>query len=162
MDSNDVNSTFTDHIDLLTRTFDGLQGGFGRYIRAWNRAVGEGIAAHTMPTRLHQGALRVRCDAAVWTTELVQMQAEILDRLRRELGDSTPTRLAPYTGSIPARPAESVSEPAIPLPSLDPAEVEALHRVVAAIDDPALRASVLRAMVASHARRRALLPPGRS
>jgi predicted nucleic acid-binding Zn ribbon protein len=52
---------------------------------AWADAVGEAIAAHVRPRRLHDGVLLVEVDAPVWATQLRYLEEDVLRRLGRKV-----------------------------------------------------------------------------
>jgi predicted nucleic acid-binding Zn ribbon protein len=52
---------------------------------AWPDAVGEAIAAHVRPRRLHDGELLVEVDAPVWATQLRYLEEDVLRRLGRKV-----------------------------------------------------------------------------
>lgn len=52
---------------------------------AWPDAVGEAIAAHVRPRRLHDGELLVEVDAPVWATQLRYLEDDVLRRLGRKV-----------------------------------------------------------------------------
>ena len=52
---------------------------------AWPGAVGEAVAAHVRPRRLHDGELLVEVDAPVWATQLRYLEEEVLRRLGRKV-----------------------------------------------------------------------------
>ena len=60
---------------------------------AWTGAVGERIAAVAEPVSERDGELTVSCTDSVWAQELDLMQAQLLARLREQLGESAPERL---------------------------------------------------------------------
>jgi predicted nucleic acid-binding Zn ribbon protein len=60
---------------------------------AWPAAVGEGIAAVATPVSERTGTLTVDCSDATWAHELDLMQEQLLDGLRRELGERAPQAL---------------------------------------------------------------------
>jgi predicted nucleic acid-binding Zn ribbon protein len=60
---------------------------------AWSAAVGERIAAAATPVSERAGTLTIECADPVWTQELDLMQGQLLERLRAELGELTPTAL---------------------------------------------------------------------
>lgn len=60
---------------------------------AWAQAVGEGVAAVAEPVAERDGKLVVECRDAVWAQELDLMQADLLGRLREEIGDAAPSGL---------------------------------------------------------------------
>jgi hypothetical protein len=140
-------------LDDVELRFGKLGQGFGAVIAAWERTVGRHIARHAMPTSLHEGVLRVRCDDATWTSEIMHMGPAIALRLQAELGNRAPHQLKAYTGRVGyVEPTEEA--PRAPLPQLDEMTTRGLASLAAEIADPALRARVLRAMTACTARRR--------
>jgi predicted nucleic acid-binding Zn ribbon protein len=52
---------------------------------AWPVAVGEVVAAHVRPRRLHDGVLLVEVDAPVWATQLRYLEEDVLRRLGRKV-----------------------------------------------------------------------------
>jgi len=60
---------------------------------AWAQTVGEQVAAVTEPVSERAGTLTVECAEAVWVQELDLMQAQLLERLREELGELAPQAL---------------------------------------------------------------------
>jgi predicted nucleic acid-binding Zn ribbon protein len=52
---------------------------------AWSEAVGEAVAAHVRPRRLHDGVLLVEVDAPVWATQLRYLEEDVLRRLGRKV-----------------------------------------------------------------------------
>ncbi|HEX5713044.1 MAG TPA: DUF721 domain-containing protein [Solirubrobacterales bacterium] len=60
---------------------------------AWATAVGEQLAAVATPVSERAGTLTVECVEAVWVQELDLMQAQLLERLREELGEQAPIAL---------------------------------------------------------------------
>jgi predicted nucleic acid-binding Zn ribbon protein len=59
----------------------------------WATVVGETIAAHCTPVSERGGVFQIACDESVWAAELELMAPELIDRLARQLGASTPTML---------------------------------------------------------------------
>ncbi len=51
----------------------------------WADAVGDAIAAHVRPRRLHDGVLLVEVDAPVWATQLRYLEEDVLRRLGRKV-----------------------------------------------------------------------------
>lgn len=147
----------TPTIDLsaaLARRFDRVDRGLGRVQRAWRSVVGDNIARHATPTSLRDGTIRVRCGSATWTSELMHMLPVIAQRLTAELQPPEPFTVVAYTGRIPASvpnedPAILAVPPPLPLP---PARIHAIHAAAANIEDPALRARLIRAMTACASR----------
>jgi predicted nucleic acid-binding Zn ribbon protein len=60
---------------------------------AWAGAVGEQLAAVAEPVSERAGTLTIEVADTVWAQELDLMQAQLLERLRGELGDLTPSAL---------------------------------------------------------------------
>jgi predicted nucleic acid-binding Zn ribbon protein len=60
---------------------------------AWAGAVGEQLAAAATPVSERAGTLTIECAEAVWAQELDLMQAQLLERLRDELGELAPRAL---------------------------------------------------------------------
>jgi predicted nucleic acid-binding Zn ribbon protein len=60
---------------------------------AWTRAVGEQLAAVATPVAERSGTLTIDCADSVWAQELDLMQAQLLERLRAELGKLAPSAL---------------------------------------------------------------------
>ena len=52
---------------------------------AWTEAVGDAVAAHVRPRRLHDGVLLVEVDAPVWATQLRYLEEDVLRRLGRKV-----------------------------------------------------------------------------
>jgi predicted nucleic acid-binding Zn ribbon protein len=59
----------------------------------WVEAVGKQLAAVATPVSERSGTLTIECADTVWVQELDLMQAQLLERLREELGESAPTAL---------------------------------------------------------------------
>ncbi len=60
---------------------------------AWAGLVGEQLAAVAEPVSERAGTLTIEVADTVWAQELDLMQAQLLERLRSELGDLTPSAL---------------------------------------------------------------------
>jgi hypothetical protein len=50
----------------------------------WADAVGEPLAAHTMPVRYAEGCLVVNADSSVWSSKVLFQRQTLSQRLRRE------------------------------------------------------------------------------
>ena len=59
----------------------------------WAGAVGEQLAAVAEPVSERAGTLTIEVADTVWAQELDLMQAQLLERLRADLGDLTPEAL---------------------------------------------------------------------
>jgi predicted nucleic acid-binding Zn ribbon protein len=60
---------------------------------AWAESVGAQLAAVATPVAERSGTLTIECADAVWAEELDLMQAQLLARLRTELGELAPSHL---------------------------------------------------------------------
>jgi predicted nucleic acid-binding Zn ribbon protein len=60
---------------------------------AWAGLVGEQLAAVAAPVSERAGTLTIEVADTVWAQELDLMQAQLLERLRAELGEMTPSAL---------------------------------------------------------------------
>ncbi len=60
---------------------------------AWAAAVGEGVAAVAEPISERGGTVVVNCADSVWAQELDLMQGQLLERLRKQLGEQAPESL---------------------------------------------------------------------
>lgn len=56
----------------------------------WKEAVGTQIASHCRPVGLRNDVLEAEVDSSVWSQQLQMRSPEILDALRRHLGDEAP------------------------------------------------------------------------
>ncbi len=56
----------------------------------WEEAVGPEIARHCRPIGLRADVLELSVDSSVWCQELQLQRLEILEALRRVLGDESP------------------------------------------------------------------------
>ncbi len=59
----------------------------------WAATVGEQLAAAAEPVSERDGAALVSCIDSVWAQELDLMQAQLLERLRGQLGEQAPESL---------------------------------------------------------------------
>lgn len=75
---------------------------------AWSEAVGEAVAAHVRPRRLHDGELLVEVDAPVWATQLRFLEEDVLRRLGRKVRPGVVKSIRPVvrkgSGASPASP----------------------------------------------------------
>lgn len=60
---------------------------------AWERTVGEQVAAHSRPVSLVDGVLTVVVDQPGWATQLRYLSATLLERLGEVAGEGVVTRL---------------------------------------------------------------------
>jgi hypothetical protein len=124
-------------------------GGVGRMadlVVAWPGAVGETVAANAWPARLaRDGTLHVNAGSSTWAFELQQLEAEIAERLRGELGKAAPERLRFAPGPLPEPVVEAsaASRQAPPEPTLE--QARAAPDLAAPIASEELRKSVEKA-----------------
>ncbi len=64
----------------------------------WDEAVGREIAEHCRPTALRGGRLEATVDSSVWCQQLQLRAPEILQALRRVLGEDAPSALRMRVG----------------------------------------------------------------
>lgn len=119
--------------DLLDRASSGLgirnPVATGLMWSRWNQIVGADIAAHTEPSSLKDGVLRIRTDSPVWATEIGYLGDEIARRVnqdaRRELVTEVkvwhgPGRVGRSAPAKPKGPAEGARRTAAEASSADP------------------------------------------
>jgi hypothetical protein len=124
-------------------------------LRAWPAAVGAENARRAWPARLgRDGTLHVYATDSIWAYQLGMLAAEILERLRAELGEAAPAKLRFAPGPVPAAPPAAGGERAAGAPPVEPADVVAGTELAAGIEDERLRETVARAAAASLARAR--------
>jgi hypothetical protein len=124
-------------------------------LRAWPAAVGAENARRAWPARLgRDGTLHVYATDSIWAYQLGMLAAEILERLRAELGSRAPAKLKFAPGPVPAPlPAPGGERRSGPLP-VEAADAVAGAELAAGIGDEKLREAVARAVAASLARAR--------
>lgn len=88
---------------VLQNVFDNLSGGFGGVIRIWSEAVGPNVAANSTPTSLRAGVLKVRCNDAMWASELQHLAPQIVTKLQHSECTASVTRIACYVGRTKVR-----------------------------------------------------------
>ncbi|UCE86166.1 MAG: DUF721 domain-containing protein [Deltaproteobacteria bacterium] len=64
-----------------------------RLAERWESIVGREVAAHCQPFSLRGKRLEATVDSSVWCQQLKLRQPEILEALRRELGEAAPSEL---------------------------------------------------------------------
>jgi predicted nucleic acid-binding Zn ribbon protein len=141
--------------DELARELSRVGGGrlveLTRVVQAWPGTVGETIAKNAWPARLaRDGTLHVATTSSAWAFELAHLQADLLDRLRRVLGDDTPRGLRFAVGRVPEPGLDSGAADARRLPPEPGPEHRAQAALLAAsVEDPELRELVAKAAAAS-------------
>ena len=68
----------------------------------WPTVVGEQIAAHAVPTTMHDGVLHVTAESTAWATQLRMVQSQLLAKIAAAVGDGV-VRTLKITG--PAAPS---------------------------------------------------------
>jgi len=135
--------------------FGPAAGAMPAIVRAWPAAVGGTIARNAWPARVaRDGTLHVNAVSATWAFELTRMAAEILDRLRAELGEETPPGLKVAPGPIPEADSDGTTAESLRRPEIAAEDRAEAARVSASIEDEELRELVARAAAASLARAR--------
>lgn len=66
-----------------------------RVQEAWPAAVGPAVAAAARPVAERGGVVTVACESAAWAQELELMSRQVLERLRRALGEGPGAGVAP-------------------------------------------------------------------
>jgi Dna[CI] antecedent DciA-like protein len=124
--------------------------------RVWRDAVGGRIADKAKPVSLSGGVLLLRVSTSVWAHELSLLADEVTSRLRERGVDVQQLRF--QVGAVPAveRPPERRTSKLVPPPSPLPAEVA---RGLSQVDDPNLRAAIMRAAMSNLAWQEATRPP---
>ncbi len=134
----------------------------GAIVRVWPGVVGEEVAKNAWPARLaRDGTLNVNASSSTWAFELGRMAADILERLRAELGDATPPGLRFVPGPIPDAASAPAEERWPTRPEVAPEDAAQGAEIAASIEDESLRAIVARAAAASLAKARRNPPPDR-
>lgn len=154
-------------LDSLTERLGGPRVALNTH---WVRLVGPVLAQHSLATSLHEGILRVACDAGVWASEIQGHAPDILRRWNSTVptqmhATTLKTRVDPgrlrdvqtKVGGIQAAMAGTPQPPNTPKPmtALSRATIDRIQALTAQLDDPELRAAVTRAIVLTEARRQA-------
>jgi hypothetical protein len=130
-------------------------GDLAEIVRAWPAAVGPAIARAAWPARIgRDGTLHVAVATAAWAQELTLLADELRATLVRALGERVPEHLRFTVGPVPAPGAEEPPVRAVPPPT-NAEDAELAAAVASAIDDPELRETARRAVLASLSARRA-------
>lgn len=95
--------------DALT-TFLGRRGWMQRMEGArvhasWQEIVGEDLARHSEPVRLHGGVLVIRVDSTVWATQVRALVGPLLRRTNAVLGPGQARTVIVITGALDRPPA---------------------------------------------------------
>jgi len=124
----------------------GPQGGMPEVLAAWPAAVGPMVAANAWPARIaRDGTLHVNTSSSTWAFELGQLAPQILEQLRRELGEGAPKAIRFAPGHLPEASSEDVGEARSEVPEPTPEALQAAAELAAGIEDEELRKTVQRA-----------------
>lgn len=133
--------------------FGPVAAGMSELVAAWPRLVGEQIARNAWPSRLgRDGTLHVATSGSTWAFELTQLAPELLERLRKGLGEAAPQALRFGPGKLPDRSPAGEEPPARPVLRPTAADAERASELAASIEDENLREVVAKAAAASLAR----------
>lgn len=128
----------------------GPAGDMAEIVAAWPTAVGGPVATNAWPARVaRDGTLHVATSSSTWAYELSQLEAQILARLRAALGDRAPCSVRFAIGRVPSAGADSVENPARPVPRVTEEERRRGEEIAAPIGDADLRELIARAAAAS-------------
>ena len=119
--------------------------------RVWREAVGEQVAANSLPVRRSGEALIVHCASSSWASELTLLERQMRVRLEM-LMERPPARLRFEVGDVDV--PETVASGAAPATAIEPSDGQrARARELAAdIADPDLRRAAERAIATGLAR----------
>jgi hypothetical protein len=121
-----------------------------RVVRAWPAAAGELVAREAWPARIgRDGTVTVHCRSAVWASELIHLTTRLTAALE-SAGAGPVAGLRFVVGSVPERPPPP---PEVSRRAVSEGEAAAVRGWASAVRDPALRAVVEQAALASVARR---------
>lgn len=96
--------------ELISRVTPKMAGdarALGRLKTKWSALVGPAVAAHSEPSSIREGILRIRVDSSAWATEVRYLGGQILDLVRSDLGDSGPSEVIVWIGEGSRDPANS-------------------------------------------------------
>ncbi len=122
-----------------------------RIFEAWRLVVGDLLARHSTPFKVHGSKLLVRVSAAAWATEIQLRQQEILQRLARHLGEDPLKEIrctVSWDGTRPAQPPPKPEPSPVTAMPVSPERLEEILRICSEIADPDLREKVEKAMTA--------------
>lgn len=74
----------------------------GRIFAAYERAVGEALRRHTRADALHGSTLFARVNSSALAHQITLLRADILAKMRTDLGDDVPTELRTRIGPLDA------------------------------------------------------------
>ena len=128
------------------------QRGFGhlvllaRVVQYWHTIAGPQLAAVTQPESIRARVLFVTVSDAIWLQQVTFYQAQLLENMRRVLGDMPITRLHFMLAmSSPRQPVSTSPEAVLEPVLLTAVEAQQVQEDTAGIADPELREAVRRA-----------------
>lgn len=127
----------------------------------WRDVVGHGVVRRAMPVRLREGVLTVRVASSAWAQQLSMLREDLCRRLTERGYKVQDIRFS--VG--PVMPPRRLAGSSIFVPYLRPVPLPPpLERVIALVEDPALRMTLARAASANLAWQRSVTvePPLRS
>jgi predicted nucleic acid-binding Zn ribbon protein len=74
----------------------------GAVFGAWERVVGEEIAAHCRPIKLADGELTIEAESTAWATQLRLLVGKILGQIAGEVGPGVVKRLHIHGPAVPS------------------------------------------------------------
>jgi predicted nucleic acid-binding Zn ribbon protein len=117
-----------------------------RLVQHWPTIAGPQLAAVTQPESIRARVLFVAVNDAIWLQQVTFYQAQLLENMRRVLGDVPLTKLHFRLAlSSPRQPVCSSPEEVLEPSPLTAVEEQQVHESTAGIADPELREAVRRA-----------------
>ena len=117
-----------------------------RLVQHWGTIAGPQLAAVTQPESIRARVLFVTVSDAIWLQQVTFYQAQLLENMRRVLGDVPITRLHfTLAMSSPRQPVSSSPDEVLEPVPLTAVEEQQVQEGTAGITDPELREAVRRA-----------------
>ena len=104
----------------------------------WTDLVGEGLAAHTWPSRLKFRKLLIIVENSVWLHQLTYLKSTLLEKIHSEIGHPLLTDLVFRVGEIPSATA-TISEETMNSPLISAEAMMAATECSRVIEDQNLR-----------------------
>jgi hypothetical protein len=80
---------------------------FARLHEAWSDVVGDAVAQHSRPRGVRNGVLDIVVDAPAWATQLRYLEADLVERASRVVGQGV---VSAVRVSVESGPAETTPE----------------------------------------------------
>ena len=122
-------------------------------LAAWERAVGEEIAARAEPFGFSRGVLTVKVGSAAWQQELTLLAPKLIAKLNHEVGKNIVKQIRCVAGSIERRRARE--RPAWLDAPTERIDADAAAELSQPIADPEVRAAFQRLLLLERKKRRA-------